>query len=188
MAALEELGTAQNRKIYTRHGAAPPMFGVSYGSLRPIARKIGTDHSMAKDLWATGNHDARVLALETADPQLLTKSEANSWIADATNYIISEGVGGLAARSPHARSRSQIWRDRRREWTAAAGWFIVACTAEDPDVWTGDELVAFIDQIEEQIHYRPNRVRHEMTLALVAMALRGASVRRRALAHRERRN
>ena len=33
MAQLKAAGTAQNGRIYSRHGAAEPMFGVSYAAL-----------------------------------------------------------------------------------------------------------------------------------------------------------
>ena len=33
MTALEKAGTAQARKIYARHGATEPMFGVSFADM-----------------------------------------------------------------------------------------------------------------------------------------------------------
>ena len=59
---LKSLGTAQNRKIYARHGAGEAMFGVSYADLGKTKKEIKTDHPLAESLWASGNHDARVLA------------------------------------------------------------------------------------------------------------------------------
>ena len=40
MAELENLGTAQNRKVYQRHGASEPLFGVSFANLDAMAKKI----------------------------------------------------------------------------------------------------------------------------------------------------
>ena len=71
MAQLAAAGTAQNRKVYARHGAAEPMFGVSYAELGRIAKPIKTNHALAVELWDSGNHDARVLALRVADPAAL---------------------------------------------------------------------------------------------------------------------
>ena len=69
MRALEAAGTAQNRKIYARHGVGGEMFGVSYADLGKLERKIRVDQELAEELWATGNHDARVLATKIADPE-----------------------------------------------------------------------------------------------------------------------
>ena len=177
MGRLEAVGTAQNRKVYARHGAAEPMFGVSYAELGKIAKPIKTDHALAVELWDSGNHDARVLALRVADPAAVDERLAGRWLRDVDNYILAEGLGGLYAQTPHARVLSDAWRDRPDEWPASVGWFIVTCTAEDPNVWTVDELRELVGQIEAEIDGRPNRVRHEMNGALIVMALRDDGLR-----------
>lgn len=182
MAQLEAAGTAQNRKVYARHGSAEPLFGVSYADLKRIAKPIKTNHALAKQLWASGNHDARVLALRVADPAEVDERLANFWIKDVDNYILAEGLGGLCAQSPVARILSDAWRDSPKEWTASAGWFIVTCTAESPEVWSVSELRGLVHQIETEIAVRPNRVRHEMNGALIVIALRDGNLRRSALA------
>ena len=182
MTQLEAAGTAQNRKVYARHGAAEPMFGVSYAELGKIAKPLKTDHALAVELWDSGNHDARVLALRVADPAAVDESLAGRWLRDVDNYILAEGLGGLCAQSPHARALSDAWRDSPAEWTASTGWFIVTCTAENPGVWSVEELRGLAEQIEAEIGERPNRVRHEMNGALIVIALRDADLRREVLA------
>ena len=182
LAQLEAAGTAQNRKVYARHGAAEPMFGVSYAELGKIAKPIKIDHALAQQLWDTGNHDARVLALRVADPAALDETLARRWLADVDNYILAESLGGLCSQTPHARALSDSWRDDPGEWPASVGWFIVTCTAEDPGVWSVAELRALVRQIEAEIDGRPNRVRHEMNGALIVIALRDGNLRRSVLA------
>ncbi|HBY07660.1 MAG TPA: DNA alkylation repair protein, partial [Chloroflexi bacterium] len=62
MQALETMGTAQNRKIYARHGVGENMFGVSVANLKTLKKQIKKDHTLALQLWSSGNHDARYLA------------------------------------------------------------------------------------------------------------------------------
>lgn len=181
ISALEAAGTAQNRKVYARHGAAEPMFGVSYKDLGRIAKPLKTDHSLAADLWDSGNHDARVLALRVADAAAMTKTLARRWLRDIDNYILAEALGGLLAQSPHARSLSDDWRDSPKEWPASVGWFIVTCTAEQADLWSSAELRGLMRQIDAEIAERPNRVRHEMNGALIAIGLRDEQLRRAVL-------
>lgn len=178
MTRLQSAGTAQNRKVYARHGAAEPMFGVSYKDLGRIAKPLKTDHALAAELWDSGNHDARVLALRVAEASAMSKTRARRWLRAVDNYILAEALGGLLAQSPHARALSDEWRDSPKEWPASVGWFIVACTAEQADIWSADELRALVTQIEAEIAERPNRVRHEMNGVLIAIGLRDESVRR----------
>ena len=69
MKRLEEPGTAQNRKVYARHGMHEPFFGVSFAELGKLQKAIKTDHALARELWSTGNWDARHLACMVADPR-----------------------------------------------------------------------------------------------------------------------
>ena len=74
-AVMEELraaGTAQNVKIYRRHGARGDLFGVSSAHLNALKKRLKTDHHLARALWASGNYDARILATMVADPQQMT--------------------------------------------------------------------------------------------------------------------
>lgn len=182
MTRLEAEGTAQNRKIYARHGAAEPMFGVSYAALGKIAKPLGTDQGLAEALWDSGNHDARVLALRVADVAALSRPLVERWLRDVDNYILAEALGGLCARSSQARTLSDAWRDDAAEWPASFAWFIVACTAEMRGVWSSAELAGLVAQIEREVAARPNRVRHEMNGALIAIALRDHDLREAVLA------
>lgn len=178
LAQLEDVGTAQNRKVYARHGAAEPMFGVSYKELGRIGKPLRGDHDLADALWRSGIHDARALALRIADPAQLTAERVHDWLSAVDNYVLAEELGRLVSRSGLAREISDALRDLPAEWPASLGWFIVACTAEDAEVWSVDDLRLLLRQIREELADRPNRVRHEMNAALIAIGLRDGNLRR----------
>ena len=178
LAQLEAVGTAQNRKVYRRHGAAEPMFGVSYKELGRIGKPLVGDNQLAEALWRSGNHDARALALRIADPSRLTAGLVHDWLSAVDNYVLAEELGRLVARSGLAREISDALRDLPAEWPASVGWFIVACTAEAADIWSVDDLRVLLRQIRVELADRPNRVRHEMNAALIAIGLRDGNLRR----------
>ena len=181
MDALEAEGSEQTCTIYARHGVQAPMFGVSYGALATLERRIRIDHELGLALWATGNHDARMLAAKIVDSDRFTARLADSWARDADSYLSAGAVADVVAQSPVGRSRSDVWRDRLGEWVASAGWGIVARTCEVEDAWSIAELRGLLRQIEEEIHDRPNRVRHEMNMVVIAIALRNAALARQAM-------
>ena len=78
MAELKSLGTDQNRMIYERHGANEPMFGVSFAHIRALTRRIRVDQPLADQLWASGNHDARILATQVADPEAISAADLDA--------------------------------------------------------------------------------------------------------------
>ncbi len=181
-AELEALGTAQNRKVYARHGVGGAMYGVSYANLGKLAKEIRVDHALAKALWASGNHDARVLAARVADPAEMSLAALDAWARDLDNYTVTEALVGLASRTPHARRKFEVWSKSKREWVATAGWGLLSYLARvDPTV--GDDfLEAQLETIEAEIHDRPNRVRYTMNMALIAIGGSREALRDKAVA------
>ena len=120
---LEELGTEQNRKMYRRHGVREDLFGVSFGNIRKLQKKIKTDHSLAQELWATGNHDARILATMIANSKIgadgLGHDWLESWAADLDNYIIADAFAELVSKTTSAREKAEHWNRSEDEWTRA---------------------------------------------------------------------
>jgi 3-methyladenine DNA glycosylase AlkD len=90
MKQLQAMGTAQNRKVYARHGVGGPSFGVSYGNLGKLKKSIKIDHELARSLWASGNHDARVLATMVADPGAFDRKTIDAWGKDLSNYVLTD--------------------------------------------------------------------------------------------------
>lgn len=87
---LEAAGSPQTRKTYARHGVGPKMFGVSYAVLGKLTKTIQRDHALALGLWASGNHDARVLATMVADPAQ-ADARATAWCGDAREFVAVTG-------------------------------------------------------------------------------------------------
>lgn len=198
MSALRAAGKEQARKTYIRHGAdAANVFGVAYADLYKLAKRAGADQALAEKLWASGNHDARVLATHVADPAKVSSRTLDAWIKDSTNYILADAVSTLAVRTPHASAKARAWTDSKEEYTAAAGWSVVAglamsgaavsgrvarqsspAAAEFDDAAAGD----WLGRIEREIHSAKNRVRHAMNNAVICIGLRGGAIRDKAIA------
>lgn len=179
---LESLGTAQNRKVYARHGVGEAMYGVSFGNLRKLAKRLKPDTELARRLWASGNHDARVLATMIADPGEMGSRELDAWTRDLDNYVLTDSVSGLAARGPHARRKCEVWCGRKGEWVGQAGWNVLASLAMNdgdlPDAYFEERIAT----IEAEIHNAPNRVRHAMNQALIAIGIRNPGLQKKAVA------
>ncbi len=182
MRQLEEMGTAQNRKVYARHGVRDNMFGVSFANLNKLAKAARKDHSLALELWATGNHDARVLATMAADPSRADESLLEEWLADLDSYVITDAFSGFAGKTALAQEKGEQWIDSDEEWPGRAGWHLLANLAmknqDLPDVYFAD----YLKTIEDEIHTRKNRVRDAMNNALIAIGIRNSALEEQALA------
>jgi 3-methyladenine DNA glycosylase AlkD len=185
MRNLEAHGTAQNRKIYARHGAGSDQFGVAWAHLRALAKRLAPDQELAVQLWGTGNYDARLLAALIADPAAATSSLLDRWVKDCENYPMTDAVAGYAGRTQFAADKAARWPAADHEWTARAGWNMIGSLAERGE--TTDALLAKqLQTIESQIHTSPNWVRAAMNMALIRIGVRGEPWTTRALAVAER--
>ena len=182
MAGLRTMGTEQNRKLYARHGVGKKMYGVSYANLNKLRRQIGTDHALAQRLWASGNHDARVLATMVADPAAMRSSTLDSWARDLDNYSLADAFGDLVSRTPFARNKFEKWSRSRAEFVGQVGWRLLSYLAGTDQDLNNTFFLDQIKTIEAQVHNRANRVRHSMNGALISIGARNATLRRRATA------
>ena len=180
LAELRKLGTAQNVKIYRRHGAPGAVFGVSFGNLNKLARQVGTDGRLADALWQTGNFDAMNLAALIADPEALTSRDLDHWVRAADCYPVADTfVSRLVIRTPHAAAKARVWSGRRAEFTRRCGFHLARRLAE-----AGEQDDAFflplLVRIERETRGSPNRARESMNTALIAIGQRGGRLRREA--------
>ncbi len=182
MRALEEAGTAQNRKVYARHGGADPMFGVSFAFLKTLSKRIGVDHELALALWETGNLDARNLAAKVVDPARMTSSDLDRWARENCARMCGLYVAAVAGEGPHAAAKAARWPHAKDETTRRTGWGLVAHMAardeSTPDGWFAERLEA----IERTIHGAPNFEREMMNQAVITIGGRNAALRRAAVA------
>jgi 3-methyladenine DNA glycosylase AlkD len=182
--ALRELkrrGTAQNRKVYRRHGVGENMYGVSFADLRLLAKQIKMDHDLAVQLWATGNHDAQVLATLIADPAQFDAKTLDAWSRDLENYVITDQFAGLVARTRYWQKKAEKWHTARGEWIGRAGWNLIGQLAlHQPDL-PDSYFEHYLVEIETSLQQQQNRVREAMNNALIAIGLRNAALQEQAL-------
>ncbi len=178
---LKSKGTAQNRKIYARHGVQGEMYGVSYANLGALRKEIRTDHALALELWDSGNHDARLLATMIADPEAMTAKTLDAWAGDLDCYPIADAFSGLAARTSFAQKRMDKWTRSSKEWIGAAGWNLVAYAAGNPEL-PDATFRPYLERIESGIHKARNRARYSMNTALISIGIRSASLEKAAIA------
>lgn len=172
MSYLESKGSEQTRKIYSKHGAPSNFFGVKVADLKPIFKKEKNNHSLALELYATGNSDAQYLAGLMADVSQFTKEDLTKWANEAGWYMISEyAVAWNIAESPFCMEICKEWIDSDNEKLQESAWAALGChigvTAnEDLDLAF---LKRLLPRIEKEIHSAPNRVRYCMNGFVIAL-------------------
>jgi 3-methyladenine DNA glycosylase AlkD len=188
MKQLEALGTAQNRKIYKRHGSGDNVFGVSFKDLRGMGKKIKVNHELALELWDSGNADARILACMIADPKKISKDTLNSWVNEIDYYVLSdEFAKSLVFRTPFAEEMMMNWMDSKKEYVARAGWTILSLLVLDmKDTRPDSYYTGYLKRIEKDIHTSKNRTKQAMNNTLISIGIRNKALRDLSLSSADR--
>ncbi|MGB7231009.1 MAG: DNA alkylation repair protein [Candidatus Acidiferrum sp.] len=176
MAELKKKGTAQTRKIYSRHGMATDnMFGVSMADLKVIAKGIKGQQALACELYETGNLDAMYLAGVVADGAQMTKQQLHGWAEGAAHLqmIPEYTVPWVAVDSPHARELALQWMKSKKERVAASGWCTYSgllSTKPDEELDL-NEIESLLNMLVKGIEGAENRVRHAMNGFVIAVGI-----------------
>lgn len=183
---LKAYGTAQNRKIFARHGMTGKVYGVSYANLGKMQKEIKTDQKLAEQLWASRIVDAQVLATMVADPNAFNASLLDSWVKDTANRGVAGAFSGVAARSRFGKKRMQKWTRSKNTWTKVTGWYMLCDLTRQLGSLTDAECEALIKTIEATIHDSDNWVRYAMNNALISLGIRNAKLEKKAIAAAKR--
>lgn len=186
LGALAAAGNAQTRKTYLRHGAPEPMFGVPFADLRALAKQAGVDHELAGALWASGNTDARCLAMLVADPARLDGATADAWASGSPYHLVVDMVADVVARSSLAIDRMAQWVGSSDEYVARCGWTVMARLASDQPAIADAAFTPYLAVIERKIHDAANRTRGGMNNALIAIGGRSDELAGPAIAAAQR--
>ena len=80
MAELAALEDPRAREVNERHGDD---HGVNLGKLRAVAKRLKTQQELARELWATGDTAARLLALLICRPKAFERDELDAMLREA---------------------------------------------------------------------------------------------------------
>ncbi len=182
LTTLEKLGKPQTAAIYRRHGSGDHVFGVLTSEIGKLQKKIKVDHALAMELWKTGNAEARILALQVADPDKLTRSDADGLVDDGPVRFVGPYLAGLLARSPIAEGTMRAWMKSPDEFRREMGYAILAVRLrDDPDSVTDADAEKILATIEKQIHRSPNWARYAMNGALISIGVYKPALRKKAI-------
>jgi 3-methyladenine DNA glycosylase AlkD len=182
LATLKRLGKPQTAAIYKRHGSGDNVFGVLSSEIVKLRKTLKIDHALAMQLWKTANAEARILALQIADPRKLSSSEADRLVQGSQSRFVGCYLSGLLARSPVAEEKMRAWMRSPQEFVRETGYGIFGFRLKDDPDSIGDAAAAkVLATIEREIHGAANFARYAMNGALIAIGIYKPSLRKKAI-------
>lgn len=164
---LRAAGKPENIAGMARFGINPAgTLGVSIPFIRGLARGR-RDHELAQELWASGIHEARILAAMVDDPVLVTDEQMEAWARDFDSWDVCDQVCmNLFDRTPAAFDKAVEWAGREEEFVKRAGFALMACLAWHHKTAADEKFIALLPVIHRESHDRRNYVKKAVNWAL----------------------
>jgi 3-methyladenine DNA glycosylase AlkD len=156
--------------------------GLSVPYLRSMAKRIGHDHGLAKGLWESGVHEAKILAAMVDEPKKVTEAQMEKWADEFDSWDVCDGCcGNLFDRTPLAYEKALEWSAREKEFVKRAGFALMAELAVHDKAAPDEKFVKFFGAIERGSTDPRNFVKKAVNWALRQIGKRNAKLNRAAL-------
>lgn len=152
-------------------------FGVSVGTLRSYAKKLGRDHDLAEALWLDGHYEARMLACFVDDPARVTPAQMDRWCRAFDNWAICDtACFHLFDRTPHAWKKVTAWASRREEFERRAAFALLASLSLHDKESDDAPFLRGLRLIEKAAADERNFVKKSVNWALRSLGRRNAAL------------
>jgi 3-methyladenine DNA glycosylase AlkD len=141
--------------------------GVKIPEVRKIAKACKKDHELAQQLWATGIHEARIMASLVDDPAKVTEKQIDDWTMEFYSWDLCDQVcGNLFDRTPFAVDKAIEFSLREEEYVKRAGFVLMAEYAIHNKKATNEVFMQFFPIMEREAHDDRNFVKKAINWAL----------------------
>jgi 3-methyladenine DNA glycosylase AlkD len=177
MAELADLEDPRIREVNARHGDE---HGVNLSRLRELAKRLKIQPDLARELWATGDSAARLLALLICRPKAFGRDELDTMLRQARAPKVHDWlVSYVVRKNPHAEELRVAWLADPDPVVASAGWALTTeRVARKPD---GLDLAGLLDVVEAEMKDAPDRLQWAMNHCLAQIGIEHAEHRARAI-------
>lgn len=180
---LKRLANPQIVEGMARYGInSRNTLGISIPDLRAIAKKIGKNHSMAQKLWASGIHEARILAGMIDESEMVTEKQMEHWVKDFDSWGICDQVCmNLFDKTEFAYKKVLEWSKREEKFVKRAGFALMACLAVHNKEMNDKEFEKFLPIIKRESVDSRNFVKKAVNWALRQIGKRNIHLNKQAI-------
>ncbi|MCB5292107.1 DNA alkylation repair protein [Arthrobacter sp. SO3] len=177
MAELAELEDPRAREVNEKHGDD---HGVNLGKLRALAKRLKTQHELARRLWETDDTAARLLAILICRPKAFERAELDVMLREARTPKVHDWlVNYVVKTNANAEELRLAWFADPDPMVASAGWALTTeRVAKKPE---GLDLAGLLDIIETEMKDAPDRLQWAMNHCLAQIGIEHPEHRARAI-------
>ena len=180
---LKSLSDPEAVEGMARFGINPEStYGVSIPDLRKMAKEIGADHALAQQLWASGIHEARILASMIDEPEMVTDVQMESWVKDFDSWdVCDQCCMNLLEKTEFAYLKAVEWSSNDKEFIKRAGFVLMARLAVSDKKADDTQFERFLPIIKREASDKRNFVKKAVNWALRQIGKRNLNLNKMAI-------
>ncbi|MGY1808734.1 DNA alkylation repair protein [Blastococcus sp. SYSU D00669] len=184
---LRELADPARLEGMARYGiGGAHALGVTVTELRGLAKELGRSHELAAGLWASGVHEARILASLVEERDRVDARQLDDWAAAFDSWDVCDQVcQNLVRHTPFAWERALDWSGREEPFVKRAGFATMAGLAVSDKRAGDDRFEPFLRAVAERADDDRPVVRKGASWALRQIGKRNPALHARAVATAE---
>ncbi|MDO8886758.1 DNA alkylation repair protein [Candidatus Oleimmundimicrobium sp.] len=183
---IEKLKSLSNPRAIegmARFGITPERtHGVSIPNLRKMAKEIGKDHNLARELWKSNIRETRILACMVDEPNKVTEEQMESWVKGFDYWeICDQCCINLFEKTEFAYQKAVEWSEREEEFVKRAGFVLMAVLAVHDKKADDKEFEKFLLIIKREAADNRNFVKKAINWALRQIGKRNLNLNKKAI-------
>ncbi|TWU51283.1 DNA alkylation repair protein [Rubripirellula reticaptiva] len=176
LALLKNNRDERGTTYWQRQASTLKSYGIGLTVLRKLAKQIGRDHKLARQLWKSDCYDAKVIALLIDDPKQITRKQVEEQVdqlADGMLLHVFASCGSTVAKAPFAFQIADDWMSSDDSVRRRCGYSLLyELSKKNPKGMDDEYLMKRIEKIVDSIVGEEMWVREAMATALMGIGKR----------------
>ncbi len=172
-----------------RHFEKPPIaaklksYGIGLTKLKALAKKIGKDAALAKELWKQSYYEALVISILIDDPKQLTEERVEQQLSKVESWMLSYiYCSTLLSKTKYLRDLAVKWIATDDELHKRCGYQLLYQVAQSDKKLEDSFFLPYVETIESELQSQENFVRDAMNNALWRIGQRSKALNQRCIA------
>jgi len=141
--------------------------GVSTADIRKLAKEIGRSNELAFELWKTGYHEARLLAVLLFDKKQMSRDEIEYLMGDVTSWDLCDHLcKNLIIKMKDYDCFIKEWSKSSETYKLRAAFTLIASSAIHDDKLDDDAIDEYLMLIRDCSAYPHEHVKKAVSWAL----------------------
>lgn len=156
--------------------------GVSTGEVRAIAKKVGKCNELAFELWNTGYHEAKLLAVLVFDKKHITHADIEKLMDEVVSWDLCDHLcKNLIAKMNDYEEFIDKWSKSTHTYKKRAAYTLIATAAVHNKKLSDDTLDGYLERIKRDSDIEQDQVKKAASWALREIGKRDFGFNEKAL-------